>query len=70
MNTTLGKNLEKLILFNGMIPDILCNKNLKAIPTKLFICDRKLSISLASITQSYYSVLKNRLYNLHTQKKL
>ena len=38
--------------------------------TELFICDRKLSISLASTTQSCYAFLKNRLYTLHTQNKL
>ena len=46
------------IIFDGMITDVIHNKKLKSIVTKLFIRDRKLNISLAFITQSYFKVPK------------
>ena len=39
-----------------MIADILNNKKLKLIVTELFIRDRKLSLSLVFITESYFAV--------------
>ena len=42
-----------------MISDILSNKNLNPIVTELSIRERKLNISLALITQSYFTVPKN-----------
>ena len=41
-----------------MIADILTNKKINLVVTKLFIRDRKLKISLF-ISQSYFAVLKN-----------
>ena len=55
-----------LIFFNDMIADIMTNKELKAIIKELFIRCRKLNISLAFITQSYFSVPKDvRLNSTH-----
>ena len=42
-----------------MITDILSNKTLRPIVTELLIRGRKLNISLAFITQSYFFVPKN-----------
>ena len=42
-----------------MIADMLSNKKLNPIVTKLFIRGRKLDISLVFITQSYFAVLEN-----------
>ena len=39
-----------------MIADILNNKKLKLVVTELFIRDRKLSLSLVFITESYFAV--------------
>ena len=49
-----------------MIADMINNKKLNSIVTELFIRVRKLNISLAFITQSYFKVLKNvRLNSTH-----
>ena len=49
-----------------MTADILCNKELNPIVTKLFIRRRKLNISLAFIAQSYFAVPKIiRLNSMH-----
>ena len=42
-----------------MIADIMSNKEFQAIVKELFVRCRKLNISLAFITQSYFSVPKN-----------
>ena len=47
-----------LIVFDGMIADIMTNKRFQAIIKELFIRCRKLNISLVFITQSYFSVPK------------
>ena len=61
------KNIEKynpnrkrkiLIIFDDMITDMLCNKNLNQIVTESFIRGRKLNISLAFITQPCIAVPK------------
>ena len=55
-----------LIVFDGMIADIMTNKKFQAIIKELFIGCRKLNISLVFITQSYFSVPKEvRLNNTH-----
>ena len=55
-----------LIVFDGMIADIMTNKRFQAIIKKLFIRCRKLSISLVFITQSYFTVPKDvRLNSTH-----
>ena len=55
-----------VIVFDDMIADIMANKKFQAIIKELFIRCRKLNISLAFITQSYFSVLKDvRLNSIH-----
>ena len=57
---------KKLIVFDDMIADIMTNKKFQAIIKELFIRCRKLNISLAFITQSYFSVPKDvRLNSTH-----
>ena len=49
-----------------MIANIIQNKKLNSIVTELFIRGRKLNISLAFITQSYFKVPKDlRLNTTH-----
>ena len=47
-----------------MIADIMTNKKFQAIIIELFIRCKKLYISLAVITQSYFTVLKDVRLNL------
>ena len=47
------------IVFDDMIADILTNKRFQAIIKELFSRCRKLNISLAFITQSYFSIPKD-----------
>ena len=54
-----SRDKKFLILFDGMIADIMTNKRFRAIIKELFIRCRKLNNSLVFITQSYFSVLKN-----------
>ena len=49
---------QNLIVFEGMIADIMTNKKFHAIIKELFIRCRKLNIYLIFITQSYFSVPK------------
>ena len=50
-----------------MIADMLNNKKLNPVVSKLFIRGRKLSISLVFITQSYFSAPRNiRLNSTHS----
>ena len=63
-------NLEKkrkiLIVFDDMVADMINNKKLNQIVTKLFIGGRKLNISTVFIIQSYFKVPKNvRLNTTH-----
>ena len=53
------KENKILIVFNDMIADMIYNKKLNSIVTELFIRGRKLNISLAFITQSYFKVPKD-----------
>ena len=48
-----------LIVFDDIIADMIHNKKLDSINTKLFIKGRKLNISLVFITQSYFKVPKD-----------
>ena len=50
------KENEILIVFDDMIADMINNKNVNSIVTKLFIRGRKLNISLAFITRSHFKV--------------
>ena len=54
-----NKKQKILIDFDDMIADMLSNKKLNPIVSKLFVRWRKLNISLVSITQSYFVVPKN-----------
>ena len=58
--------IKILIIFDDMIADMIHNKKLDSIVTKLFIRGRKLNISLVFITQSYFKVPKDvRLNTSH-----
>ena len=55
-----------MIVFDNMIADMITIKKLNPIVTELFIKGRKLNISLAFITQSYFVVEKDiRLNSMH-----
>ena len=55
-----------LIVFDNIIADIMTNRKFQAIIKELFIRCRKLNISLALITQSYFFVTKEvRLNSTH-----
>ena len=57
---------KNLIVFDDMVADIMSNKKFQVIIKELFITCRKLNISLAFITQSYFSVPKDvRLNTTH-----
>ena len=60
------KENKILIVFDDMIADMINNKKLNSIVTKLFIRGRKLNISLVFITQSYFKVPEDvRLNTTH-----
>ena len=56
-------NVEKdrkiLIVFDDMIANMINNKKLNSLVTKLFIRETKLNISFVFITQSYFKVPKD-----------
>ena len=55
-----------LIVFDDMVGDMINNKKLNSIVTKLFIRGRKLNISLVFIAQSYFKVPQDvRLNSIH-----
>ena len=54
-----GKENKILIVFDDMIANMINNKKLNSTVTELFIRGRKLNISLAFITQSYFKVPKD-----------
>ena len=57
---------KTLTLFDDMMADIMTNKRFQVIIKELFIRGRKFNISLAFITQSYFSVQKEvRLNSTH-----
>ena len=53
-----SKKCQILIVFDGMIADVLSNKKFNSLVTKLLVRGRKLNICLAFITQSYFAVPK------------
>ena len=53
------KENKILIVFDDMIADMIHNKKINSIVTKLFIRGRKLNISLVFITQSYFKAPKD-----------
>ena len=55
-----------MIAFDHLIANLFSNKQLYPLETEIFIRGRKFNISLAFITQSYFSVSKNiRLNSTH-----
>ena len=60
------KKRKIFIVFDGIFADMINNKKLNTIITKLFIRGRKLNIYLVFITQSYFKVPKDvRLNSNH-----
>ena len=60
------KERKILIVFDDTIADMINNKQLNSVVTELFIRGRKLNISLAFVTQSYFKVPKDvRLTTTH-----
>ena len=55
----LSRKRKILIVFDDKIADIMKNKEFQALIKELFIRCRKLNISLAFITQSYFSLPKD-----------
>ena len=54
-----GKKRKMLIVFDDTHADMINNKKLNPVVTELFIRGRKLNISIAFITQSYFKVPKD-----------
>ena len=54
-----GRQCNVLIVFDDMIADIIINKILNKVVTSLFIGGRKLNISTAFITQTYFPLPKD-----------
>ena len=62
----LNRKRKILIVFDDMTADIMTNKKFQSIIKELFIRCRKINISLAFITQSYFPVPKDvRLNSTH-----
>ena len=60
------KEKKILTVFDDMIANMINNKKLNSVVTELFIRGRKLNISLAFITQSYFKVPRDvRLNTTH-----
>ena len=60
------KENKIFIVFDEIIADMIHNKKLDSTVTELFIRGRKLNISIASITQSYFKAPKDvRLNTTH-----
>ena len=57
------KEQKILIVFDDMIAEIINDKKLNSIATKLFIRGTKLNISLVFITQSYFKLSKDLRLN-------
>ena len=53
------KDRKILIFFDDMIANMINNKKLNSLVTKLFIRGTKLNISFVFITQSYFKVPKD-----------
>ena len=58
-----NKKRKILITFHDIIAEMINNKKLNRIVTELFIRNRKLSISIVSITQSYFKVTNDARLN-------
>ena len=57
------KKRKVLIIFDDMIADMINNNRMVTIVTELFIRGRKLNISIVYITQSYFKVSKDEMYD-------
>ena len=65
-NYNKNKDKKVLIIFDGMIADIMRSEKFKAIVKEIFIRCRKLNISIVFITQFYFRTLKDaRLNSTH-----
>ena len=63
----LDKERKILIVFDDIIADMINNKKLNSTVSELFIKDKKLNISLAFITESYFKIPKDvRLNSTHS----
>ena len=61
-----NKKHKIFVVFDDIIVDTVRNKKLNPVVTEPFIRSRKLNISFAFITQSYFAVQKNiRLNSTH-----
>ena len=61
-----GKKRKIIIVFGDRIADMINNKKLNPVVTELFLRGRKLNISIAFITQSYFKVPNDvRLNSTH-----
>ena len=58
-----NRDKKVLIIFDDMIADIMRSEKFKAIVKELFIRCRKLNISIAFITQSYFRTPKDAILN-------
>ena len=54
----LGKKRKVLIVFDGVIADMINNKKLNLVVTELFTRGRKFNISMVFIMQSYFNFQK------------
>ena len=61
--SNVDKECTNLIVFDDMIADMINNKKLNSVVTKLFISGRKLNVSFAFITQSCFKVPKDARLN-------
>ena len=52
------QQMQKIIVFGGMIADMVSNERLNGIITELLSTGRKLNISVIFITQSCFAVKK------------
>ena len=62
-NTILEKKRKILIVFDDIIADMINNKKLNTVVTEIFIWGKKLNISFAFITKSYFKVPKDVILN-------
>ena len=53
-----GKKRKVLIVIDEVVTNMISNKKLNSLTTKIFSRDRKLNILLVVITQSYFKVPK------------
>ena len=53
-----GKKRKVLIVIDEVITNMISNKKLNSLTTKIFSRDRKLNILLVVVTQSYFKVPK------------